>query len=106
MPPPIGGGFKTFCLRRGRDCLRRSLNWGDRQNKTNAGAIAPWHFAFVRFTGQARYTPKCKMPRQMAGAFCFVLRRGRDSNPRYKFKLVQRFSKPALSATQAPLLFL
>ncbi len=30
-------------------------------------------------------------------------RRGRDSNPRYKFKLVQRFSKPALSATQAPL---
>ena len=31
-------------------------------------------------------------------------RRGRDSNPRYKFKLVQRFSKPALSATQAPLL--
>ena len=31
------------------------------------------------------------------------LRRGRDSNPRYKFKLVQRFSKPALSATQAPL---
>jgi hypothetical protein len=33
----------------------------------------------------------------------FWLRRGRDSNPRYKFKLVQRFSKPALSATQAPL---
>ena len=32
-------------------------------------------------------------------------RRGRDSNPRYKFKLVQRFSKPALSATQAPLLW-
>jgi hypothetical protein len=31
------------------------------------------------------------------------MRRGRDSNPRYKFKLVQRFSKPALSATQAPL---
>jgi hypothetical protein len=31
------------------------------------------------------------------------LRRGRDSNPRYRFKPVQRFSKPALSATQAPL---
>ena len=30
-------------------------------------------------------------------------RRGRDSNPRYRFKPVQRFSKPALSATQAPL---
>src|SRR5258706_201055 len=34
----------------------------------------------------------------------FFLRRGRDSNPRYRFKPVQRFSKPALSATQAPLL--
>ena len=33
-----------------------------------------------------------------------TLRRGRDSNPRYRFKPVQRFSKPALSATQAPLL--
>ncbi len=33
--------------------------------------------------------------------FCFAERE--DSNPRYKFKLVQRFSKPALSATQAPL---
>jgi hypothetical protein len=32
-----------------------------------------------------------------------LLRRGRDSNPRYRFKSVQRFSKPALSATQAPL---
>ena len=34
-----------------------------------------------------------------------VQRRGRDSNPRYRFKSVQRFSKPALSATQAPLRF-
>jgi hypothetical protein len=33
----------------------------------------------------------------------YFLRRGRDSNPRYGFKPVQRFSKPALSATQAPL---
>jgi hypothetical protein len=39
------------------------------------------------------------------GFFDEDLRRGRDSNPRYKFKLVQRFSKPALSATQAPLHF-
>jgi hypothetical protein len=36
------------------------------------------------------------------GGFVY-LRRGRDSNPRYRFKPVQRFSKPALSATQAPL---
>jgi hypothetical protein len=41
---------------------------------------------------------------QAFNLFCIDLqRRGRDSNPRYKFKLVQRFSKPALSATQAPL---
>ena len=35
--------------------------------------------------------------------FILFVRRGRDSNPRYGFKPVQRFSKPALSATQAPL---
>ncbi len=41
---------------------------------------------------------KCPEPGHSIG-----LRRGRDSNPRYRFKSVQRFSKPALSATQAPL---
>ena len=30
-------------------------------------------------------------------------RRGRDSNPRYKLKLVRRFSKPLPSATRPPL---
>jgi hypothetical protein len=32
-----------------------------------------------------------------------VWRRGRDSNPRYRFKPVRRFSKPLLSTTQPPL---
>ncbi len=34
---------------------------------------------------------------------CEIERRGRDSNPRYRFKAVRRFSKPLPSATRPPL---
>ena len=35
--------------------------------------------------------------------YCTANRRGRDSNPRYRYKPVRRFSKPLVSATHPPL---
>ena len=40
---------------------------------------------------------------QVSDLFLMFWRRGGDSNPRYKFRLVRRFSKPLLSTTQPPL---
>src|SRR6516162_4201863 len=66
---------------------RKSLSVG----KTGFEPAAPW--SQTRCATGLRHFPYSQKNQ----------RRGRDSNPRYKFKLVQRFSKPALSATQAPL---
>ena len=60
-------------------------------------------FLFSRFCSN-KFGKRFKIKKTLREGFSFYLRRGRDSNPRYRFMPVQRFSKPALSATQAPLL--
>ena len=76
------------------------LSGGPANNECPFASLTPI-FISSRFCEQARTASGNKNARYR-GTF-IDLRRGRDSNPRYKFKLVQRFSKPALSATQAPL---
>ena len=47
---------------------------------------------------------KIKDPQETLGVFYFIYwRRGRDSNPRYRFKSIQLLSRKPLSATQPPL---
>src|SRR5215467_3935244 len=93
--------FRVGCtnsLNKKSDCIKQSLYCREDRIRT-CDPLVP---------NQVRYRPAL-LPgyysswKSTKSTFVRFERRGRDSNPRYKFKLVQRFSKPALSATQAPL---
>jgi hypothetical protein len=75
----------NFCGEGGIGCA--DPLWG--RLKTNGCPFATLThiFVFALLPEQAPQRSKTKMPRQSRG-HPFFLRRGRDSNPRYKFKLV------------------
>ena len=88
--PAIAG--RLILLRRGRDYRHTPcdtvIHSGGSQIKWMPVRSANSHFYFCAFAGASSATLQNKNAPDKVGGHPFDLRRGRDSNPRYKFKLV------------------